>query len=80
MIKQFGEMGIVVTHTQYKNKWDHLKKQWKNWKECFGETGLGYDPVTGVMKATDEWWTRKIQVSSLYIIVKKSAVYNYIMF
>ena len=25
MIKQLGEMGKVVTHTQYKNKWDHLK-------------------------------------------------------
>ena len=80
MIKQFGEMGKVVTHTQYKNKWDHLKKQWKNWKECFGEIGLGYDPVTGVLKAIDEWWTRKIQVSSLYIIVKNSVVYNYIVF
>ena len=47
-------MGKVVTHTQYKNKWDHLKKLWKNWKACFGETGLGYDSVTGVLKATDE--------------------------
>ena len=80
MIEQLGEMGKVVTHTQYKNKWDHLKKQWKNWKECFGEIRLGYDLVTGVLKATDEWWTRKIQVSSLYIIVKNSAVYNYIVF
>ena len=80
MIEQLGEMGKVVTHIQYKNKWDHLKKQWKNWKECFGETGLGYDLVTGVLKATNEWWTRKIQVRSLYIIVKKSAIYNYIMF
>ena len=80
VIEQLGEMGKVVTHTQYKNKWDHLKKLWKNWKECFGEIGLGYDPVTGVLKATDEWRTRRIQVSSLYIIVKKSAVYNHIVF
>ena len=80
VIEQLGEMGKVVTHTQYKNKWDHLKKQWKNWKECFGETGLGYDPVNGVLKVTDEWWTRKIQVGSLYITMKKSAVYNYIVF
>ena len=26
VIEQLGEMGKVVTHTQYKNKWDHLKK------------------------------------------------------
>nr|POE64424.1 l10-interacting myb domain-containing protein [Quercus suber] len=60
VIEQLAEMGKVVTHAQYKNKWDHLKTQWKAWKECFGETGLGYDPVTGVMLQTDEWWTRKI--------------------
>ena len=27
MIKQLGEMGKVVTHMQFKNKWDHLRKQ-----------------------------------------------------
>ena len=76
VIEQLGEMGKVVTPTQFKNKWDHLRKCWKTWKECFGETGLGYDPVTGVIHITNEWWTRKIQVSSLYIIVKNSVVYN----
>ena len=29
VIKQLGEMGKVVTHMQFKNKWDHLRKQWK---------------------------------------------------
>ena len=57
VIEQLGEMGKVVTHTQFKNKQDHLRKSWKTWKECFGETGLGYDPVTGKIEATDEWWT-----------------------
>ncbi|XP_050241881.1 L10-interacting MYB domain-containing protein-like [Quercus robur] len=61
VIEQLGEMGKVVTPTQFKNKWDHLRKCWKTWKECFSETGLGYDPVTGVIHMTDEWWTRKIQ-------------------
>ena len=51
-------MGKVVTHIQFKTKWDHLRKQWKSWKEVFEhETGLGYDPVTGKIEATDEWWT-----------------------
>ena len=49
-------MGKVVTHTQYKDKWDHLRKQQKAWKECFErEIGLGYDTVTGKLKASDEW-------------------------
>ena len=55
VIKQLGEMGKVVTHMQFKNKWDHLKKQWKTWEEVFErETGLGYDPVTGKIEANDE--------------------------
>ena len=26
VIKQLGEMGKVVTHMQFKNKWDHFRK------------------------------------------------------
>ena len=44
------------------------------------ETGLGYDPVTRKIEASDEWWTRKFEVNSLYIIVKNSTIYNYIVF
>ena len=81
MIKQLGEMGKVVTHMQFKNKWDHLRKQWKTWNEVFEcETGLRYDPITGKIKASDEWQTRKLEISSLYIIMKNSTVYNYIVF
>ncbi|XP_023878070.1 uncharacterized protein LOC111990519 [Quercus suber] len=69
-------MGKVVTHAQYKNKWDHLKIQWKAWKECFDETGLGYDPVTGVMQATDEWWTRKIQACPKALTFKNKPLPN----
>ena len=52
VIKQLSEMGKVVSHLQFKNKWDHLKKSCKVWKqlvEC--ETGLGYDPDTGRIEA-----------------------------
>ena len=80
MIKQLGEMGKVVTHLQFKNEWDHLRKQWKTWKQLFEcDTGLGYNPNTKRIEATDEWWTRKLKVSCLYIIVKNSTVYNYIV-
>ena len=32
-----------------------------------------------MFEASDEWWTRKIAVSSLYIIVKIFTVYNFIL-
>ena len=80
MIKHLGEMGKVVTHTQFKNKWDHLRKRWKDYNKCFEcETRLGLDPGIGQVNASDEWWTRKIVVSSFYIIVKTSTIYNYIL-
>ena len=58
VIEQLGAMGRVVTHLQIKNKWDHLKKGWKQYNECFDDdTGLGYDAGTGMLEASEEWWT-----------------------
>ena len=80
VIKQLGEMGKVVSHLQFKNKWDHLRKQWKTWKQLFEcETGLGYDLNTRRIKATNEWWTQKLKVSSLYITVKNSTQLYYVV-
>ena len=80
MIEQLGAMGKVVTYLQIKNKRDHLRKGWKQYNECFdNDTGLGYDARTRMFEASDEWWTRKIAVSSLYIIVKIFTVYNFIL-
>ena len=57
-------MGKVVTHLQVKNKWDHLRKLWKQYVECFdNETRLGIDVGIGILKASDDWWTQKIAVS-----------------
>ena len=56
MIEQLGAMGKVVTYLQIKNKWDHLRKEWKQYNECFdNETRLGYDAGTGMLEASDEW-------------------------
>ena len=56
VIKQLNEMNKVVTHLQVKNKWDHLRSQWKVWKQLFKhETRLGYDPDTRKIDASDEW-------------------------
>ena len=48
-------MGKVVTDLQVKNKWDHLRKLWKQYAECFdNETGLGIDARTGMLEASDD--------------------------
>lgn len=45
-----------------KNKYDYMKKDWRLWKFLkFGETGLGWDPLTGKLNCSDEWWDRKIK-------------------
>jgi hypothetical protein len=47
-----------------KNKFDTMKKDWRIWRLLkFGETGLGWDPVTGKLSCSDDWWDRKIKVS-----------------
>ena len=76
VIRQLGEMGKVVTWLQIKNKWDHLRKRWKNYNKFLeNETGLGYDPGTGMFDTPNEWWNQKIAVSSdQYIIVKNFIV------
>ena len=76
VIRQLGEMGKVVTWLQIKNKWDHLRKRWKNYNKFLeNETGLVYDPGTGMFDTPNEWWNRKIAVSSdQYIIVKNFIV------
>nr|XP_023878386.1 uncharacterized protein LOC111990840 [Quercus suber] len=61
VIRQLGEMGKVVTWLQIKNKWDHLRKRWKNYNKCLdNETGLGYDAGTEMFDASDEWWNQNI--------------------
>ncbi|PNY16990.1 hypothetical protein L195_g013723 [Trifolium pratense] len=45
-----------------KNKYDAMKRDWRIWRFLkFGETGLGWDPVTGKLSCSDEWWDRKIK-------------------
>nr|XP_023915984.1 uncharacterized protein LOC112027564 [Quercus suber] len=61
VIKQLGDIGKVVSHPQVKNKWDHLRKLWKQYHKCFDiDTGLGIDARSGMLDTSDDCWTRKI--------------------
>ncbi|XP_074302553.1 uncharacterized protein LOC141634198 isoform X2 [Silene latifolia] len=44
-----------------KNKFDSMRADWYLWKFLKnGETGLGLDPASGRISASDEWWKNKI--------------------
>ncbi|XP_020235070.1 L10-interacting MYB domain-containing protein [Cajanus cajan] len=53
--------------SQFRNKWDNLKKEWLIWYKLFGkETGLGWDNVRNTVDASDEWWDKKQMENPLY--------------
>ncbi|KAL2907055.1 hypothetical protein RDABS01_005765 [Bienertia sinuspersici] len=63
---------MAVTHissgkkfkSNCKHKYDTMRKDWRNWKDLkSSETGLGWNPVTGKIDASDELWQRKIKAT-----------------
>ncbi|KAK8917056.1 hypothetical protein KSP39_PZI003947 [Platanthera zijinensis] len=62
--KKFEEStGKKYDKVQFKNKWDHLKKEWKLWTELKrGETGLGWNTSRKTIDASDEWWDERLKV------------------
>jgi len=38
----------------------------------FGETGLGWDPLTGKLSCSDEWWDGKTKVSFFHMSIQLS--------
>ncbi|KAJ8444630.1 LOW QUALITY PROTEIN: hypothetical protein Cgig2_023693 [Carnegiea gigantea] len=45
-----------------KYKYDTMKNDWRLWKQLkILETVLGWNPVTGKIEASDEWWMKKIE-------------------
>nr|XP_020176366.1 L10-interacting MYB domain-containing protein-like [Aegilops tauschii subsp. strangulata] len=54
------------TKKQFKNKWDVLKKEYAVWKTLTQKaSGIGFDPVTKTIAASDEWWANEIQRNEL---------------
>jgi hypothetical protein len=67
LISQFNERtGRNYTHVHMKNRWDALKADFTTWKTLLlSASGLGRDPKTGIIAASDDWWEEKIDVSNL---------------
>ena len=59
--------GHAFTKTQFKNKWDGCKKDWRIWMKLIAETGVGWSNELGTIAASDEWWRSKIQVNCLFL-------------
>ncbi|KAI8531270.1 hypothetical protein RHMOL_Rhmol11G0123400 [Rhododendron molle] len=64
VVTKFNErMGKDWKKEQLKNQWGVLKKEWQLWQNLvLGESGLGRDPDTGPMTASDEWWELKLML------------------
>ncbi|XP_024311862.1 L10-interacting MYB domain-containing protein-like [Brachypodium distachyon] len=46
---------------QIKNRWEALKKDYNTWKQLTQRaSGLGRDPITHTITASDDWWESEI--------------------
>ena len=57
-VRQQGLKGgyLQITTVQVKNKVSSLKALHTAWKELIDQSGVGRDPDTGAVTATDDWW------------------------
>jgi hypothetical protein len=54
---------------QMKNRWETLKKDYTVWKGLVQHaSGLGRDPITHTIDASDDWWDIEIQVTMILIV------------
>ncbi|KAK9006884.1 hypothetical protein V6N11_019215 [Hibiscus sabdariffa] len=59
----FDLTGKNYDKSQFKNRWDSLKREWSIWFKLFAkETGIDWDSVKNTVDASNEWWEQKIAV------------------
>ena len=59
---------LQITIPQVKNKVSSLKDSWRTWGELLEQSGVGRDPETGAIDASDEWWEAYLQKVSATVL------------
>ena len=49
--------------TQVRSKSYRIAKDYRLWRQLSTRTGAGWDPETGTLTASDEWWADALKVS-----------------
>ena len=63
----FQSIGIMLSKTQLKNKWDKLRREFTAWRKLMRKkTGVGFNLDTGTINMDNEWWKKIVKVSFFY--------------
>ncbi|KAL4281401.1 hypothetical protein GQ457_03G008460 [Hibiscus cannabinus] len=63
----FDLTGKKYDKSQFKNKWDSLKRELSIWYILFAkETSIGWDSMKNIVDASNEWWEQKIAENPKY--------------
>ncbi|KAM0842504.1 hypothetical protein ACQ4PT_058315 [Festuca glaucescens] len=55
-------VGLSLTHRDGGSRWEALKKDYNCWKSLNQHaSGLGRDPITNSIAASDDWWDNEIK-------------------
>ena len=71
LLTKFNERsGRGYSHLQLKNRWDACRGDYAIWKTLVQKaSGIGRNPYTKTIAATNEWWALELKVPLLFVIL-----------